>query len=167
VSWLYDPSIDPLAFEAFVYRITALETGRQYIGCKVLKSTRKGKRSESDWRSYWGSCEPLKDDVKRLGASHFKREIISFHARRIDARYHEEKLQFAEDVLNATLPDGSPAFWNRNIGRRHFAKGPKPKTARDLYRLDPKICQCGKAISFAKRESSFCTIRCSTRKRPI
>ena len=54
----------------FVYRITNLSTGKQYIGRKYFWQKRKpkgGKRrvtSESDWKRYFGSSEELKRDIK-------------------------------------------------------------------------------------------------------
>ena len=57
-------------FFGYVYRITNLQSGKQYIGRKYFTSRRKprgGKRrvtSESDWKKYYGSSEELKSDVK-------------------------------------------------------------------------------------------------------
>ena len=66
----------------FVYRITNLSNGRQYIGRKYFVQKRKpkgGKRrvtSESDWKKYYGSSPELKADVKKYGKLNFKREIL-------------------------------------------------------------------------------------------
>ena len=63
-------------FFGFVYRITNLQTGKQYIGRKYFTQRRKprgGKRrvtSESDWKKYYGSSEELKRDRKLLGTSY-------------------------------------------------------------------------------------------------
>ena len=57
----------------FVYLITNLQNGRQYIGRKYFWQFRtpKGKKrkvkSESDWKKYYGSCPELKEDIERLG----------------------------------------------------------------------------------------------------
>ena len=67
----------------FVYRITNLSTGKQYIGRKYFWQKRKpkgGKRrvtSESDWKRYFGSSEELKRDIKDLGRENLKRNPLS------------------------------------------------------------------------------------------
>ena len=76
-AWIYEKQ--PFLSEnigdsfGFVYRITNLSNGRQYIGRKYFVQKRKprgGKRrvtSESDWKKYYGSSPELKADVKELG----------------------------------------------------------------------------------------------------
>ena len=90
--WLYnDKEIgdeDIEGYVSFVYRITNLETGKKYIGKKVLKTyqkkkvkgkTRKKKvEKESKWREYFGSNLNLLADVEKLGRDKFKREILKF-----------------------------------------------------------------------------------------
>ena len=69
----------------FVYNITNLTNGRQYIGRKYFWSHRKppGKKrrvkKESDWKKYYGSCPELKEDIERLGRQNFSRTILSLH----------------------------------------------------------------------------------------
>ena len=66
----------------FVYNITNLTNGRQYIGRKYFWSHRKppGKKTEvkkeSDWKKYYGSCPELKEDIERLGRQNFSRTIL-------------------------------------------------------------------------------------------
>ena len=99
--WLYkDKEVgeeDIEGYAAFVYRITNLETGKMYIGKKILKSIRrkkvKGKtrrkkvETESDWRRYFGSSGTLQEDVTRLGQDRFRREILRFCKTRGTASY--------------------------------------------------------------------------------
>ena len=81
----------------YIYRITNLITGKEYIGKKQLESktnvklgkkekaalpTQRGRTpskklvvKESNWKEYWGSCKPLLEDIKKLGPEKFKREI--------------------------------------------------------------------------------------------
>ena len=53
----------------FVYRITNIQSGKQYIGRKYFWQFRtpRGKKrkvkSESDWKKYYGSCPELNEDV--------------------------------------------------------------------------------------------------------
>ena len=111
--WLYKQNeIDELPedCEAFVYLITNLTNNKKYIGKKLakFKTTKpplKGKKNkrrgykESDWRTYWGSNDYLKEDVIELGEDKFTREILYFCARRGIASYLEAKEQFDREVL--------------------------------------------------------------------
>ena len=115
-------------FFGFVYRITNLESGKQYIGRKYFWQKRKprgGKRrvtSESDWKRYYGSSDQLNTDRKLLGNTAFKREILSLHTRLGDVNYEETKQLFLNNVLIEALDDGTPAFYNSNILGRYMKK---------------------------------------------
>ena len=112
----------------FVYRITNLQNGRQYIGRKYFWQKRKprgGKRrvtSESDWKRYYGSCPELKDDIKLYGKECFSREILSLHGTPGRVNYEETRQLFLHDVLTKALTDGAPAFYNSNILGRYYRK---------------------------------------------
>ena len=112
----------------FVYRITNLQTGKQYIGRKYFWSKRKprgGKRrvtSESDWKKYYGSSDELKADRKLLGNDLFKREILSLHTTLGRTNYGETKELFLNNVLQETLDDGTPKYYNSNILGRYYKK---------------------------------------------
>ena len=111
--WLYKQhEMDELPedCEAFVYLITNLTNNKKYIGKKLakFKTTKpplKGKKNkrrgykESDWRTYWGSNDYLKEDVIELGEDKFTREILYFCASRGIASYLEAKEQFDREVL--------------------------------------------------------------------
>ena len=115
-------------FFGFVYRITNLQTSKQYIGRKYFTQRRKprgGKRrvtSESDWKKYYGSSPELKEDVKRFGKSIFRREIISLHKTLGKTNYAETRQLFLNDVLTEALDDGTPAYYNSNILGRYMKK---------------------------------------------
>jgi len=91
----------------FVYIITNLVSGRQYIGKKLFwfKKTRqvKGKKKrylvESDWRDYWGSNDELKRDIEELGIDKFSRAILYLCVNKGECSYQEAKLHFEHDVL--------------------------------------------------------------------
>jgi len=112
----------------FVYRITNLQSGKQYIGRKYFWQKRKprgGKRrvtSESDWKKYYGSSEELKADRRLLGNECFKREILSLHTTLGRTNYAETKELFLNNVLQETLDDGTPAYYNSNILGRYYKK---------------------------------------------
>lgn len=98
----------------FIYRITRLDTGRQYIGKKLLqfkrtkqvKGVKKKMMVESDWKTYFGSNQTLKDEVALLGTNKFKREIIKFCYSKSECNYEEtryimeERAMFSDDYYN-------------------------------------------------------------------
>ena len=116
-------------FFGYVYRITNNESGRQYIGRKYFTQRRKprsgkGKRrvtSESDWKNYYGSSAELKADVKSLGKSLFRREIISLHTTKGQVNYEETRQLFLNNVLTEHI-NGTPAYYNSNILGRYMRK---------------------------------------------
>ena len=112
----------------FVYRITNLQTGKQYIGRKYFWQKRKprgGKRrvtTESDWKRYYGSSDELKADRKLLGNQLFKREILSTHPTGGKVNFEETRQLFINNVLTENLTDGTPAYYNSNILGRYYRK---------------------------------------------
>lgn len=102
---------DLQGYVAFVYLITNLQSGKKYIGKKLLTKTRtkkvKGKTrkkkvvTESDWRTYYGSNNDLKRDVESFGGSAFRRDIIALCKSRGTANYLEAKYQFEYNVLES------------------------------------------------------------------
>lgn len=112
-NWLYkNKTVTTLPddCEAFVYLITNNTNGKMYVGKKLakFKTTKpplKGKKNkrrgtkESDWKTYWGSNDHLKEDVESLGEDKFTREILYFCSSRGIASYLEAKEQFDRKVL--------------------------------------------------------------------
>ena len=111
--WLYkqkEVTELPEDCEAFVYLITNNTNNKKYVGKKLakFKTTKpplKGKKNkrrgykESDWRTYRGSNDYLKEDVIKLGEDNFTREILYFCPSRGVASYLEAKEQFDREVL--------------------------------------------------------------------
>ena len=130
--WTYQGSTftsdDINDFFGYVYRITNIQNGRQYIGRKYFVQKRKprgGKRrvtSESDWKKYYGSSPELKADVKDFGKLNFKREIISLHKTLGKVNYEETRQLFLNNVLTESLDNGEPAYYNSNILGRYMKK---------------------------------------------
>jgi len=91
--------------EGFVYLITNLTNNKKYIGKKNFWERRKDpktgrrKTKEGSWRSYFGSCDELKEDVKLLGPDNFKREILYLCPHKKSMSYYETLEQFKRDVL--------------------------------------------------------------------
>ena len=134
--WLYQgEEIDENILEqyvGFVYMITNIETGRQYIGKKLLKKTRtkktKGSKrakkvvTDSDWRDYYGSNSTLKEDVSTLGGDAFRREILKLCESKGLCNYWEAKYQMYYNVLE------SEQFYNDHIWVRVHRSHLKNKT---------------------------------------
>jgi hypothetical protein len=128
--WTYDNeefSETPEEYQGFVYLITELDTGKKYIGKKNFWSTRKlpplkgktrrrTKKSESDWRDYFGSSEEVKSLVESKGTDNYKREIIRLCKTKGEMSYYEAKEQFDRDVL---LND---EYYNEFIGCKIHSK---------------------------------------------
>ena len=110
-------------FFGFVYRITNLQSGKQYIGRKYFYQFRKprGKsrkvKSESDWKKYYGSSDELNADRKSLGNECFKREIISLHTTKGWVNYEETRQLFLNNVLSE-----NENYYNSNILGRYMRK---------------------------------------------
>ena len=124
----------------FVYRITNLQNGRQYLGRKYFWSFRKprGKsrrvRSESDWKKYYGSSDELNQERAVIGNSCFKREILSLHETKGWVNFEETRQLFINNVLTEALTDGSPAFYNSNILGRYMRKDYYDRSNREQSR---------------------------------
>ena len=112
----------------FVYRITNIQTGKQYIGRKYFWQKRKprggGRRvtSESDWKKYYGSSKELNEERKNVGNNTFRREIISIHKTLGQVNYEETRQLFLNNVLTEADIDGTPKFYNSNILGRYMRK---------------------------------------------
>lgn len=94
----------------FVYRIENKETGKFYIGQKkIIKVEKrpplKGKVrkrkivKQSDWKTYCGSSNDLKNDVKEAGEDKFKFTIIRFCDSKWECSYWELYHQMHNHVL--------------------------------------------------------------------
>ena len=115
-------------FFGFVYLITNLESGKQYIGrkyftqCRKHRGSRRKRTSESNWKKYYGSSKELNEDRKLLGDHTFKREILSLQPTAGKVNFEETRQLFLHNVLTETLKDGTPAYYNSNILGRYYKK---------------------------------------------
>lgn len=108
---VYDPTEEELKeYVGFVYIITEKDTGMKYVGKKLfhrkktlppLKGQKRKRRSlvESDWKTYCGSSENVKEAIKEKGIESFEREILHLCKSKGDCSYLEAKEQFDRDVL--------------------------------------------------------------------
>ena len=119
MSWLFENKIIEVLPEdciGFVYLITNNLTSRKYIGKKLAKfskttykvvklknGNKKKKRIrskiESDWQLYYGSNIELNQDIERLGAGNFTREILYYCKSKAECSYIEAREQFQRKVL--------------------------------------------------------------------
>ncbi len=136
MEWLYN-GIQVLpeeleGYKSFVYIITCLVNGRQYIGKKKLQFTRRRKIKdskrrktfvkESDWADYYGSSEALAKDIIKYGKENFKREILRLCLTNPEASYYELMEQMTRDVLYRPV-EYYNAYVGARISRRHLGIG--------------------------------------------
>lgn len=109
----------------FVYMITNKINGKFYIGRKNLYASKKTKISkkektetgsrkkfkqvvkESNWKSYYGSCKELLDDIEASGTHFFKREIIEICCTKKYLSYCEVAYQMKYNVLTGNSYNGN------------------------------------------------------------
>lgn len=121
----------------FIYLITRVKSkygpAKIYIGKKSLAHRRKVRISkrekkltsskkvfkvivkESDWFSYWGSSDILKEDMKIIPEKYFKREILELCKSKKYLTYCELHYQVLYNVLRTDS-------YNGNILSRYFRK---------------------------------------------
>jgi hypothetical protein len=122
MDWIYQgQTVETLPEDCvgFVYEITNLTSGRQYIGKKLAKfaktrykmhTQKNGKKVkkkirekiDSDWQTYYGSNDKLNQDVQELGKENFKREILYYCKSKAECSYIEAREQFSRRVLEST-----------------------------------------------------------------
>jgi hypothetical protein len=91
----------------FVYLIENIESNRKYIGKKnlyfmksrMVKKKKKRYKEESDWLTYYGSSEELKEEVSLYGEDRFKREILHLCYSKAEMSYLELAEQMSREVL--------------------------------------------------------------------
>ena len=122
----------------FIYITTHIPTGKKYLGKKSLyhttnqklgkkelaeqpiargrKPTTKQVIKESDWKTYYGSEEFIKQKIKEKKQEEFTREIIHLVGNKKLITYFECKYQFQLGVLE------SQDWLNTNILGKFYSK---------------------------------------------
>lgn len=122
----------------FIYKTTHISSGMSYIGKKSLyhnvkrkltkkeltEQTGRGRKpttqiiqKESDWKTYYGSADPIKQLLKEGKQEEFNREILHFCYDKKSLTYYECKYLFIFGVLE------EPNKWfNSNILGKFFSK---------------------------------------------
>jgi hypothetical protein len=108
--WTYNGSdvvLVPEKTMGFVYLLTHIPTGRQYVGKKLfwfsatkqVKLKKKKIKVESDWKKYYSSCLEIMESVKEKGTSEWKREILHYAKTKGTLNYLEAREQMDRRVL--------------------------------------------------------------------
>ena len=121
----------------YVYQTTHIPSGKKYIGKKALIYNIKRKlgkkelalhegkgrppkfkiiQKESDWKTYYGSHQFIKEEIKNGNQSHFKRIILQLAYSKKELTYLENKALFSLGVLERE------EYLNDNIEGRYFKK---------------------------------------------
>jgi hypothetical protein len=122
----------------FIYITTHIPTGKKYLGKKSIyhnvkkkltkkelaeqpitrgrKSTTTTIQKESDWKTYYGSEEFIKQKIKDKKQEEFTREILVFVPNKKLLTYYECKYQFIYSVLE------SNEWLNTNILGKFYSK---------------------------------------------
>ena len=115
-TWIYKDQVVlsvkdmPEGTYGFIYEVTHIPTGKKYLGKKVLQFNRtlpplkgmKRKRKvvkESDWLTYFGSHQEIKQLIKEGKQDEFSREILQFVPTKKLLTYFECKYLFINEVL--------------------------------------------------------------------
>jgi hypothetical protein len=129
--WLFNVEFTTDEWFGFIYKITELDTGREYIGKKQFFNTTrkivKGKKnrkkviSESNWKVYTGSSEHLNSQISIKGKENYKFEILSLHDSKGSLHYAEVEYQITHNVLRELLDDGiTKKYFNRAVAGVKF-----------------------------------------------
>jgi len=124
--WKYKGTIletPPEGSFGFVYEVISKIDNKRYIGRKYFGKTRRIKplkgrvnkrviRSESDWKTYTGSCKELNDDIQKYGKENFEFIILIICETKGQTNFSEEALQHKRNVLIDST------YYNANIGNR-------------------------------------------------
>ena len=108
----------------FLYKITNINSGKWYIGRKMLyksitrqKAGKKIKsKVESDWKEYNSSSAELQEWIKNEGEDKFKKEILIFVTTKAAMTYGEEYLLYSTGSLF------DPLNMNQNIRAKIYRK---------------------------------------------
>ena len=117
-----DPTFDINEYYGYVYMTTNLENDRQYIGKKIFKNTNNkklGKKelaalptqrgrtptkkkviTESNWKTYYGSADEVKEWVKHTPPEKLQRIVLRLCLSSKELTYYETKYLFEYDVLS-------------------------------------------------------------------
>ena len=146
--WIFNVNFELEEWFGFIYKITELDTGREYIGKKqffnttrkIIKGRKNRKKvvTESNWKKYTGSSEHLNLEISIKGKDNYKFEILSLHNSKGSLHYAEVEYQITNNVLRAVLDDGvTKRYFNRAVSGVKFI--PPLETADEIRIAISKI----------------------------
>jgi hypothetical protein len=134
-----DESFDINEYEGYIYITTILDTNRKYIGKKNFfhntnvklgkkelanlptargkKPSKKKVTKESDWKTYYGSAQEIKDSVKQYPKERIIRTLLRLCKTKKELTYYECKYLFDYNVL-----EPNSGFINDNILGKFYSK---------------------------------------------
>jgi hypothetical protein len=134
-----DESFNINEYEGYIYITTILDTGRKYIGKKNFfhntnvklgkkelanlpvargkKPSKKKVTKESDWKTYYGSSQEIKDSVKQYPKERIIRTLLRLCKTKKELTYYECKYLFDYNVL-----EPNSGFINDNILGKFYSK---------------------------------------------
>jgi hypothetical protein len=140
-----DPTFNIDDYYGYVYMTINLENGRKYIGKKIFKHTtnkKLGKKElaalptqrgrtpskkkvikESDWKTYYGSADEVKQWAKSISLDKLTRVVLRLCHSSKELTYYETKYLFDYDVLTNDI-----VWVNSNILGKFFPKDLAPQT---------------------------------------
>ena len=117
--WHHKKLFNPEDYYGFIYRITFLLTGEQYIGKKTFYTwnrtgTKRGK--ESNWKTYTSSSKEVNQLIDEYGMECFHFEILTLCCTKGCWSYAENNIMHKLDVLTAVDDHwGMRRYLNRRI----------------------------------------------------
>ena len=134
-----DESFNINEYEGYIYMTIILDTGRKYIGKKNFfhntnvklgkkelanlptargkKPSKKKVTKESDWKTYYGSAQEIKDSVKQYPKERIIRTLLRLCKTKKELTYYECKYLFDYNVL-----EPNSGFINDNILGKFYSK---------------------------------------------
>ena len=121
----------------YIYQTTHIPTGKKYVGKKSLIYNLKKKlgkkelalhegkgrppkfkmvQKESDWKTYYGSHQFIKEEIKKSNQADFERIILQLAYSKKELTYLENKALFSLAVLE------TEDYLNDNIEGRYFKR---------------------------------------------
>lgn len=138
--WIYEGELfiePPKDAVGFVYLITRTNIDENttepmyYIGKKYFKTS---KGTSSDWVSYYGSSDLLKESINKNGIHNFTREILHITYSKSETTYKEVMEQIDRRVLKVDRTSIMPKkYYNKNILGKIYSDS--AFTKKDLARI--------------------------------
>jgi len=117
-------------YYGFIYLITNKLNQMEYIGRKNFRMKKrikvKGRTNrkityvKSNWLVYTSSSTHVNAAIEEHGMSNFTFEIIDLCLTKGHLSFRETELQWKHEVLSAVFEDGTPKFYNKQIGAIRF-----------------------------------------------